>query len=187
MRRLGILGSTAGTNLLALIAAIQQKKLDAMINVVVSNKKEAFILEKARSHHIVSEFFDSSLLSREDYDSQLSALFKKYEVDFIILIGYMRILSNAFISIWRNKIINVHPSLLPQFSGLMNKAVHQAVLDSGIKETGCTIHFVTEELDAGPILLQKKCFVSSEDTVESLKKRVQELEGEALIEAIQNL
>jgi phosphoribosylglycinamide formyltransferase 1 len=184
MHRLGILGSTRGTDMQAIIDAINQKQLSASINIVLSNKKDAYILERARLHHIEAVFVDPTHLSREEYDKKLSQLLRHYEVDIVILIGYMRILSAEFVAAWRNKIINVHPSLLPAFAGGMDSNVHQAVLNAGVKETGCTVHYVTEDVDAGPIIIQKKCSVLAEDTVESLKERVQKLEGEALIEAI---
>lgn len=187
MRRLGILGSTRGTDMQAIIDAIQQKKLDASINVVISNKENAFILERARQHNIKALFADPANLTREQFDKHISELLHEHNVELVVLIGYMRILSNKFVAEWRNNLINVHPSLLPAFAGGMDQNVHESVLQSGIKETGCTVHYVTEEVDAGPILIQKKCPVLTADTVETLKSRVQQLEGEALIEAIQQL
>lgn len=184
MRHLAILGSTRGTGMMAIIDAIQKKELNAEINVVLSNKQDALILERAAQHHIHAEFVDPNQMSRDAYDKQISELLHKYKVDVVVLIGYMRILSNHFVNEWRNQIINVHPSLLPAFAGSTDENVHQAVLDSGVKETGCTVHYVTEDVDAGPVLIQKKCPVLPNDTVESLKARVQKLEGEALIEAI---
>ncbi len=184
MRRLGILGSTRGTDMLAIIDAIQKKTLSTSIEIVLSNKKDAVILERARVHHLNSEFVDPALFTKVAYDKKLSEILHTYKVELVILIGYMRILSKPFINEWRNHIINVHPSLLPAFAGGMDKNVHQAVLESGVKETGCTVHYVTEDVDAGPILIQKKCPVLSDDTTETLKERVQKLEGAALIEAI---
>jgi len=185
--RLGILGSTKGTDMLALIAAIQQQKLAAQIAIVISNKSDALILTHAKAHGLATQFVNPRLFTnKEEYDHQLSTLLKSYAVDIIVLIGYMRILSSHFVNEWQNKIINVHPSLLPDFAGGMDQNVHQAVLDAGRKETGCTVHRVTEEVDEGPILIQKKCPILPTDTVESVKKRVQTLEGEALIEVIQN-
>ena len=99
----------------------------------------------------------------------------------------MRILSPYFIGRWPHQIINVHPSLLPDFAGGMDRHVHQAVLDSGVKESGCTVHFVTEVVDSGPIIVQKKCPVFMNDTVDTLRERVQSLEGDVLIEAIQTI
>lgn len=184
MIRLGILGSTRGTHFLTVLQAIQQKKLSARIEVVLSNKAESGILQHARHHGITAEFLDPTGLTRAEYDEQVSLALHQYQVDLVVLIGYMRILSGVFVRAWSHRIINVHPSLLPAFAGLMDLAVHRAVLASGVTETGCTVHYVTEEVDAGPILLQKKCLVLPQDTPESLKTKVQALEAEALIEAI---
>ncbi len=184
MLRLGILGSTRGTVLLSLIQAIQQKRLLAEISVVLSNKADALILEKAHAHHVSAQYLDPSGLTVAEYDEHLSSMLQAHHVELIVLIGYMRILSPAFVTAWRHRIINVHPSLLPAFAGGMDKNVHQAVLEANVKESGCTVHVVTEAVDAGPILLQKKCIVLPGDNVDRLKARVQQLEGEALIEVI---
>lgn len=185
MYHLGILGSTRGTDMQAIIDAIHQNELSASINVVISNKTDAFILERARQHNLKAVYADPRGLSREQYDENISQLLRFHQVDMVVLIGYMRILSDSFIDEWRNKIINVHPSLLPAFAGGMDQNVHQAVLDADIQETGCTVHIVTEEVDGGPILIQKKCPVLAGDTVETLKDRVQALEGKALVEVLQ--
>ena len=187
MYRLGILGSRRGANLVALMTAIRQRQLTAEIAVVISDKSDAMILQRASDYQLNAEFVDPNNMTRVEYDEKISILFTSYAADLIVLVGYMRILSNEFVAKWRHKMINIHPSLLPAFAGGMDQAVHQAVLDSGIKETGCTVHYVTEELDAGPILLQKKCIVLPHDTVDTLKARVQELEGVALIEVIGKL
>jgi phosphoribosylglycinamide formyltransferase-1 len=187
MIRLGILGSTRGTDLQAIIDAIAKRQLAAEISVVISDKQNAYILERAITHELNAIFADPKNKSREEFDSQLSEILHTNNVELIILIGYMRILSKEFVAEWRGKIINVHPSLLPAFAGGMDSNVHQAVLDAGVKETGCTVHYVTEEVDAGPILIQKKCAVLADDTVDSLKARVQKLEGDALVEAVNNL
>jgi phosphoribosylglycinamide formyltransferase-1 len=185
MIRLGVLGSTRGTNMLTLIDAVDKGKLSATIEIVISNKSDALILERAFAHGIKAEYVNPEGLNRSDFDKKLTELLIQYKVDLVVLIGYMRILSADFVARWDNKVINLHPSLLPAFAGKMDIEVHQAVIDSGIKETGCTIHYVTQEVDAGPIILQKKCPVLAEDTPEALKQRVQELEGIALVEAIQ--
>ncbi len=182
--RLGILGSTRGTDMLAIAAAIREQRLPATIEIVISNKADAVILQRACELDLNAQFIATENLSRTEYDKKVSAVLHEYQVDLIILIGYMRILSNYFIAEWRNKIINVHPSLLPAFSGDMDENVHQAVLEAGIKETGCTVHYVTEDVDAGPIIMQKKCAVLAHDNINSLKERVQKLEGEALVAAI---
>lgn len=184
MIRLGILGSTKGSHLSAIVDAIQQEQIAASIEVVISNKSDAFILGRAQQLEITACFINPDGLSRESYDSKISALLQKCEVELVVLIGYMRILSSVLIDAWRNKIINVHPSLLPKHAGKMDLAVHRAVLAAKEKETGCTVHYVTEEVDAGPIIVQKTCSVQSEDTPEALKERVQKLETQALIQAI---
>lgn len=184
-RRLAILGSTRGTHLPTLIEACEQKQLAATIECVVSDRPDALILQKAKNANIKAHCIIRENRSREVFDQELSGFLKAANIDLIVLIGFMRILSNPFVQDWKNKIINVHPSLLPAFAGFMDKSVHQAVLDAGIRETGCTVHLVTTEVDRGPILVQKKCPVLGQDTVESLKERVQALEALALIEAIQ--
>ncbi len=183
---LAILGSTRGTNLQAIIEAIEQKEIDARIEVVVSSKADAFILERARAQPIPAVFIDSVGKTREQFDQLLIAELKKYPIDLILLIGYMRVLSPIFVQTYKNRILNVHPSLLPAFAGGMDMNVHEAVLASGVKETGCTIHLVDEGVDTGKILLQKKCEVEANDTSESLKKKVQQLEGEAWIAVLKN-
>lgn len=187
MIRLAILGSTRGTNMLTIIDAIKQKQLNAEIKIVLSNKADAMILERAKNHGLPAQFVDSANQTRESFDQKVSELLREYAIDLIVLIGYMRILSPAFVKQWENKIINVHPSLLPAFAGKMDLDVHRAVLAAGVKETGCTVHQVTQEVDAGPIVIQKKCVVLAEDTPEHLKERVQQLEGVALVEAIRLL
>ena len=129
MLRIGVLGSTRGTNLLSLFNVIDAGNLTAEVAVVVSNKSEALILEKARERGVVAEFVCSKGLDRVEYDLQISALLETHKVDLVVLIGYMRILSSQFVDFWQGRIINVHPSLLPAFAGLMDLAVHQAVLD----------------------------------------------------------
>ncbi|OGT65537.1 MAG: phosphoribosylglycinamide formyltransferase [Gammaproteobacteria bacterium RIFCSPHIGHO2_12_FULL_45_9] len=185
MLRLGILGSTRGRNLAYLMEAIKQRRLQATIEIVISNKPDALILTRANSYGVKAAFVDPHGLTREQYDAELTKKFSA--VDLIVLIGYMRILSAVFVTEWHHKIINVHPSLLPDFAGGMDLAVHRAVLAAGVKETGCTVHFVTEEVDAGPIVVQQRCPVLSGDTPESLKQRVQALEGEALVEAVNKI
>lgn len=186
MIRLGVLGSTRGTDLLPVLEAIQAGILNASVEVVVSNRKGAPILEKAKKHNIDHFFINHKNKTREAFDKEISERLKEKEVDLVLLIGFMRILSESFVAGWNGKIINVHPSLLPKHAGGMNEDVHGQVLKAGDKETGCTIHLVTAKVDEGPILVQKKCPVLAEDTVGSLKEKVQKLEGEAFIEVIKN-
>lgn len=178
------MGSTRGTDLQAIINGINNGSIDAQVNIVISNNKEAYILERAELNKLPFKFISDQEISREEFCNRATKVLKDNGVDFILLIGFMKILSTKFCREWSDKILNVHPSLLPKYAGGMNSKVHQQVLESGDLETGCTIHFVTEEVDQGPILIQKRCKVESSDTVNSLKERVQILEGEAFIEAI---
>ena len=184
MLRLGILGSTNGTDMQAIIDAIGQGKLNAKIKLVISNKQEAYILKRAQKNNILNKYISDKNLDRHKFGSLITKNFTELNVDIILLIGFMKILSDSFCLKWKDKILNVHPSLLPKYAGGMNNGVHEQVLKNKEDETGCTIHYVTEEVDSGPILIQKKCSVLSNDSVETLKKRVQQLEGEAFIEAL---
>jgi phosphoribosylglycinamide formyltransferase-1 len=183
--RIAVLGSTKGTDLQAIIDSIRGGKLYAEIVCVISNKRDAYILERARMNGIEAIFLDPKGLSREEYDRiVIGELEKRGPIDLILLIGYMRILSKVFVDRFRWRILNIHPSLLPAFAGGMDLEVHKAVLDYGVKVTGCTLHFVDEGVDMGPILIQKTVDVSDDDTPVTLKAKVQEKEQEALIEAI---
>ena len=187
MIKLGVLGSTKGTDLQVIFEAEKKTKLNAKVNVVISNKETAYILKRAENHGIPAVFINHKNKKREDFDSEISAELKKNDIDLILLIGFMRILSNEFCKAWQGKILNVHPSLLPKYSGGMDMNIHDEVIANGDKESGCTIHFVTEELDNGPILIQKKCKVINGETAETLKTKVQQLEGLAFVEAINQL
>ena len=184
MINIGVLGSTNGTDLQAVIDAIDNKIINASIKVVISNRKNAFILKRAENHNIKARYVTHKNKTRNEFDQEVTNHLKENNVELILLIGFMRILSNEFCHRWQDKILNVRPSLLPRYAGGMDTNVHEQVLVNGDKETGCTIHFVTEEIDGGPILVQKSCKVDPNDNVETLKQKVQALEGEAFIEAI---
>ena len=185
MIRLGVLGSTKGTDLKAILSAINNKKLAAEVSVVISNRENAYILTRAKNHNVPSFFLSHKNKSREDFDRGVTTILKQYNVKLVLLIGFMRILSAEFCQAWRDRVLNVHPSLLPKYAGGMDINVHEEVLKNGDHETGCTIHFVTETLDGGPVLVQKRCTVETDDTIVTLKSKVQDLEGRAFIEAIQ--
>jgi phosphoribosylglycinamide formyltransferase-1 len=183
--RLAVLGSTRGTDLQAIIDAIKSGFLKAEVVCVISDRKDAYILERAKQHGIEALFINPKGLAREEYDKLImDEIEKRSPVDLILLIGYMRILSNQFVRKYRWRIINIHPSLLPAFAGGMDLNVHKAVLNHGVKVTGCTLHFVDEGVDTGPIILQKPVMVDDGDTPETLKAKVQRAEQEVLIEAI---
>ena len=185
MIKLGVIGSTSGTDLQFILDAIGSGELNAEVSVVISNQKSAYILERANRHNVPAVFISHQGKEREVFDEEVAGVLKAHAVDLVLLIGFMRILSPEFCDIWRERLLNVHPSLLPKYAGGIDSNVHREVLKNGDAETGCTIHFVTDEVDGGPILIQKKCAVTAEDTVELLKTKVQALEGQALIEAIQ--
>ena len=184
MINIGVLGSTNGTDLQFILDAIRAGTLDANISVVISNKNDSYILKRAQAHNTPNVFINHKNRTRENFDSEMTMILKEHRVELVLLIGFMRILSSGFCNEWSGKILNVHPSLLPKYAGGMDTNVHEEVLKNNDKETGCTIHLVTNEVDGGPILIQKKCIVDSNDTIESLKKKVQDLEGAAFLEAI---
>ena len=184
--KLAVLGSTNGTDLVPIVTAINSGELLASVEVIISNSESSGILRKARGYGIENYFICHKNKKRGVFDFEMSQILENKKIDLVLLIGFMRILSPGFVDRWGGKIINVHPSLLPKYAGGMNNDVHESVLAAGDKETGCTIHLVTKEVDGGPILLQKSCPVFENDSVESLKERVQELEGKAFIEVINN-
>jgi phosphoribosylglycinamide formyltransferase-1 len=183
--KVGVLGSTRGSALQGVLDAIAAGELDVEIVLVMSDKISAPILVRAARHGIRALFLDPAELTREDYDQQVSEALRQAGAELVLMIGYMRIVSAKFVETWRGKLLNVHPSLLPAFAGLMNLKVHEAVLAAGVSETGCTIHQVTEVVDGGPIVLQKRCPVLPGDTAEILRSRVQTLEQAAFVEVLQ--
>ena len=183
--RLAALGSTRGTDLRAIIDAIEGGKLDAEIVLVFSNKADAYILERARKHNIETLFIDHRKYGkREDFDRLVVSALKERKADIVLLIGYMRIISPYFCREFEGRIWNIHPSLLPKYAGGMDTNVHEEVLKNKEKETGCTLHFVTEQVDEGPIIMQKKVKIAHGETPETLKEKVQKLEQECFLEAI---
>lgn len=183
--KLVVLGSTKGTDLQAIIDAIEKKSLDAQIVLVASDRKDAFILERAKKHGIQTLFLDKKKFStRRDFDEELAKKIEEKKADLVVLIGYMRVLSEEFCKKFEWKIINIHPSLLPMFAGEMDTDVHQKVKEMGLRETGCTLHFVTPKVDEGPVIMQKKVPVYPNDTPEAIKANVQKAEQEILVKAI---
>ncbi|HYA16182.1 MAG TPA: phosphoribosylglycinamide formyltransferase [Bryobacteraceae bacterium] len=167
--RLGILISGRGSNFEAIAGSIARHKLDAEIAVVISNRASAPGLEIARQRGIPQRFLSSAGLEREAYDKLLIEELRTHEVDLVCLAGFMRLLSASFVRAFPNRVLNIHPSLLPAFPGL--DAQRQA-LEHGVKITGCTVHLVDEFLDSGPIVIQAAVPVLDDDTVESLSARI---------------
>ncbi len=182
MSRVGVLISGRGTNLQALIDAQEQGTLGGKLVVVISNKRSAKGLQRAERAGIKTEIVTKKEYPiREDFDRQLIKILRDYEVDLIVLAGFMRILTLTFISEFENRIINVHPSLLPAFKGV--NAQWQAV-DFGVRVSGCTTHFVTLEMDSGPIICQKAVPVLPDDDGESLSMRILNEEHMILVESV---
>ena len=185
--KIGVLISGGGTNLQSLIDHIKSGYIDGEIAVVISNKRDAFGLKRAERENIEGLWVDRLAYdSDEEYNRKIIEELKARDVDLVVLAGYLKVLSKEFIRKYKNRIMNIHPSLIPSFcgSGYYGERVHEEVLKYGVKYTGVTVHFVDEGTDTGPIILQRVVEVKDDDTVESLKERVLKVEHEALPEAV---
>jgi phosphoribosylglycinamide formyltransferase-1 len=181
-KNLVVLISGRGSNLKAILEAIKSGKINAKVSLVLSNKKDAKGLEIAKEHDIKAKFIDPSFFeTRRGYDIYIAELIKKENPDFVVLAGYMRILSDEFIDAFEGKIVNIHPSLVPAFQG---KNAQKQALDHGSLITGCSVHFVTKELDNGPVIVQAVVPVLPDDTEESLSNRILEYEHKIYPQAI---
>ena len=178
MLRVGVLVSGGGTNLQAILDAIDAGTIrNAKVEVVISNNAGAFALERAKKHGIPAECLSpKEFASREEFNEALVAKIDSYHLDLIVLAGYLVKIPAAMIEKYRNKIINIHPSLIPSFcgKGFYGLKVHEGALARGVKVTGATVHFVDEGTDTGPIILQKPVAVEEGDTPEILQRRVME-------------
>lgn len=186
MLRIGVLISGGGTNLQALIDNTLNKEIDGKIEIIISNK-DSFGLKRGEKAGIDNIFIDPKEFETEElYNGRLIEEFEKRDIDLIVLAGYLKILSKDFIKTFKNRIINIHPSLIPLFcgDGYYGKRVHEAVLKSGVKETGATVHFVDEGVDTGPVILQRKVAIGGNDTVKSLQEKVLEIEHEIIVEGV---
>ena len=170
MKRIAILISGRGSNMLALIDAVRSGEIsNARVAVVISDKPDAPGLQKAAEFGIERLVIERQGRSREDHDREIVTALKTRDIDLVCLAGYMRVLSSYFINAYRRRILNIHPSLLPSFPGLN---AQQQALDNGARISGCTVHFVDETLDGGPIIEQRLVAVHPDDTVESLSARI---------------
>ncbi|OQW33524.1 MAG: phosphoribosylglycinamide formyltransferase [Nitrospira sp. SG-bin1] len=172
--RVAVLASGLGSNLQAIIDAIEAGQVKAQIVVVISNKKDAVALERARKHGLKDLFVDPKLFagrpdSREAYDRALLEILQQHEVELVLLAGYMKIVTAVLVNAYANRMMNVHPSLLPSFPGL---DVQKKAIDWGCKLAGCTVHFVTEGVDEGPIIIQAAVPILDGDTPETLAARI---------------
>jgi len=172
--RVGVLASGRGSNLQAVIDAIEAGRLDATIVLVLSNKKDAVALERARKHGLTEVFLDPKPFagqpdSREAYDRAVLDVLRKHDVELVLLAGYMKIVTPVLVKAYENRMMNIHPSLLPSFPGL---DAQKRALDHGVKLSGCTVHFVTEGVDEGPIIIQAAVPILEGDTPETLAARI---------------
>ena len=182
MIRLGILISGRGSNMLALADAVDEGRITgAEIALVLSDHASAAGLDRAKERGLSTLVIERQGRSREEHDRETVAALREHKVDIVCLAGYMRLLSGYFIEAYRHRILNIHPSLLPAFPGL---DAHQQVLEHGVKWTGCTVHFVDETLDGGPIIAQRIVPVLDEDTEETLSARILEQEHKLYAEAL---
>ena len=182
---IGILISGRGSNMVALVDAVRSGEIpDSKIAVVISDKTNAPGLEKARDRGVETLVIERAGRTREEHDAEMISELRKRDVELVCLAGYMRLLSRDFIHAFEDRIVNIHPSLLPSFPGLN---VQQQAIDHGVKISGCTVHFVNEDLDAGPIILQRAVEVKDDDTAETLAARILEQEHGAYVEAVRRL
>ncbi|HUS50819.1 MAG TPA: phosphoribosylglycinamide formyltransferase [Candidatus Paceibacterota bacterium] len=185
MLEIGVLGSTRGSDLPTIIESINNGELKGLANIatIISDKKDSGILEKAKNYKMENYYLDPKGMEIIDYDKKISEKLDKYNVQLIVLIGYMRLFSKWFVQRYQNRIMNIHPSLLPAFPGI-DKNVHKNVLNYGCKVSGCTLFFVDEGKDTGPIIKQKAVSIDEDDNIDILKAKVQKLEQEIYPEAI---
>ena len=178
MLRVGVLVSGGGTNLQAILDAVDNGTItNAKIEVVISNNTGAYALERAKNHNVAAECVSpKDFATREEFNDALLATIDSYNLDLIVLAGFLVKIPESMIAKYRNKIVNIHPSLIPSFCGVgyYGLKVHEAALARGVKLTGATVHFVDEGMDSGPIILQKAVEVLPGDTPEVLQRRVME-------------
>lgn len=178
LKNIGVLVSGGGTNLQAIIDAVENGKIkNAQIKTVVSSKAGVYALERAKKHNIQYKIIErKSFDNSKDFDMAILNHMKENKIDLIVMAGFMSIVGDLLINEYRNKIINVHPSLIPSFcgKGFYGLLVHQKALEYGVKITGATVHFVNEIPDGGAIILQKEVYIKNDDTKETLQKRVME-------------
>jgi len=191
MYKIVVLASTRGTDLQAIIDEIKAGKMSGIeLSAVISNKKNCYALERAKEQGFETYFVSQKGKTREEFDKEMAEIIKNKQTDLIVLVGYMRILSTWFVREFKNKIINIHPAIdMKKYggAGFFGGNVHEAVLKAGEKETGCTIHYVTEDVDTGPIIAQAKVKIEPGETVDTLKEKVQEQEKKLYPEVIRNL
>lgn len=185
MKRIAILASGSGTNAENIISYFEKNK-NIFVALILTNNPNAFVLKRAKKLNVRSEIVKNANLNKK---SVLLDLLKQYDIDFIVLAGFLKLIPSEIISAYQYKILNIHPALLPKFGGkgMYGNSVHKAVIESGEKESGITIHFVNQFYDEGQIISQHKCPVHSDDTVESLAARIHKLEYKYFPGVIENI
>ncbi|MBP1927126.1 phosphoribosylglycinamide formyltransferase-1 [Sedimentibacter acidaminivorans] len=186
--KIGVLVSGSGSNLQSIIDNIELGKINGKIEVVISNRENAYGLERARQHGIDAVFVHSKEFANiEQFDEAIIRELKRHNVELVILAGYLKILTSKFIEEYNNKIINIHPSLIPSFcgKGYYGIKVHEAAINYGVKISGATVHFVDENADTGPIILQESVNIEYSDSAEILQKKVLKIEHKILPQAVQ--
>jgi len=182
--KIAILISGRGSNMLNIIEACNNKKLYSSVNLVVSNRPNVLGLKVASKYKVRTEILDSNNLTKENFESLLDKILKKNNINLVCLAGFMKILSKDFVKKWPKMILNIHPSILPSFKGL--NAQRQAI-ENKAKYSGCTVHFVNEEMDSGEIIDQKIVSISTNDDVDSLSKKILMEEHKLYIKVLKEL
>ncbi len=189
-KKIGILASYNGSGFETIQKAINEKKLDAKVVVVISNNTNAGVLEKAESYNIPNFIINDKRYPGQNIDDKCAKLLKDFQCDYIFLSGFMKKIESSLLTTFPNKIINTHPALLPSIyggKGMYGRFVHEAIINNGEKKSGVTIHYINEVYDEGEIILTKELEIDSNETVDSLENRIKELEKEAIIEAFEKL
>ncbi len=178
MYNIAVLASGSGTDLQSILDACDTGQIPGKIALIISNNLDAFALERGKKHGAEALFIDHRGKTREEHEHEISDALEARKIDLIVLAGYLRIFTNYFPDKYKNKMINIHPALLPKYGGkgMHGMIVHEAVISAGEKESGCTVHFVTEDVDEGPIIAWYKVPVLPDDTAEILQARVLEKE-----------
>ncbi len=177
-----VMASGGGTDFQSIIDASESGEIDADVKLLITNNPDAYCVERAKEHDIDNRIIAHRGKEREEHEKEIIEVLDEYDPDLIVLAGYMRILTDEFVDRYHGKLINIHPALLPLFGGegMYGEKVHQAVLDAGMKRTGCSVHFVTSEVDGGPIIDQRCVPVKKDDDAHSLAERVKKKEHELL-------
>jgi phosphoribosylglycinamide formyltransferase-1 len=180
--KIGVLVSGGGTDLQSIIDASEYGMIDGEVVVVISDKKDAFALSRAKKHNIKSYFIDPKNKDKVSHEIEIDKILKKYSVDIVVGAGYMRVLTDSFVKKWYGKLINIHPTLLPSFKGTNGQG---DALNYGVKISGCTTHFMDNKMDHGPIIIQAAVKVLPNDDRDSLASRILEIEHQILPRTIQ--